>query len=85
MNDDKPKARHERIRGAGIELCRPYGAGNCLCRLPRADALGYLLDAPTALADLANAIWIALESHQEFLGRPHVHAGAVDLIQSEKR
>ncbi len=34
------------------ELCRPSGAGDRFCRLPRAYALGYLLDAPPALGYL---------------------------------
>src|SRR5215472_16092741 len=50
-----------------IELCRPAGARNYFCRLPRADALGYPLDAPPALCHVITAIWIALESHLEFL------------------
>ena len=43
-----------------IELCRPSGARLHFCCLPRADALGYLLDAPTGAESLrAKAISIA--------------------------
>jgi len=45
-NDDERRRRGTSIFGKAIELCRPSGARYRLYRLPRAYALGYLLNAP---------------------------------------
>ncbi len=45
------------------------GAGIRFCFLPRADALGYLLNAPPALGDLVHGAMDRPYSHQEFLQR----------------
>jgi len=46
---EAPEARHKANREGGDWIVSPLRGWNCLCGLPRADALGYLLVAPTAL------------------------------------
>ncbi len=50
-------------------MCRPSGAGPIFDLLPRADALGYPLDAPPALAYLVHGDMDRLNFDVEFMER----------------
>src|SRR5262245_54897281 len=64
----------------------PAGARRHFCRLPRAYAPGYLLNAPTALGYHVKAMWIALTPtylgsiDNVFALRPYTNFSSVRLI-----